>query len=370
MTKPKQMILTAGPKVGKLDVKYVTDAVKNGWNFHHSDYIYKFEKEFAAYVGVKYALSVPHGTSALHVALVLMGVGPGDEVIIPDFTYVTCANVVHQLGAKPILVDVDHETWSIDTSKLEKYITKKTKVIMPVHLYGNVADLDGVRRIAKKHHLMVVEDACEGFGTTYRGKQLGSQSDAAFFSFQGAKLLAIGEGGMLVTNRKDWIMRARSLVDNGVSATRNFWHDEVGYMYAMSNIQAALGLARLADMDDLVARKRRIYGWYKERLGNIEGLGLVPERAGVVSSFWMNSILLNRDFGISRDELRKKMKIAMIDTRQFFFPISQFGFYKKVTNTPVSYAISRNGLNLPSGVMLTEDTVDYVAKTLRSFLKV
>ena len=321
----KQLILTAGPKIGKNDVKYVTDAVKNGWNFHHSDYIYRFEEAFAKYIGVKYALNMPHGTSALHIALVLMGVGPGDEVIVPDFTYVTCANVVHLVGAKPILVDVDRDTWSIDTKKVEQYITKKTKVIMPAHLYGNVADMDNIRRIAKKHKLFVLEDACEGLGSMLHGKQVGSLSDAAAFSFQGAKLVAIGEGGMLVSNNKKWIEQARSLVDNGINFSRQFWHNEIGYMYAMSNVQAALGLSRLEDIDDLIFRKRRIASWYKERLGNIKGIQLNPERRGVVSSFWMNSMVLDADFGMTRDELRRKLKENEIDTRQFFFPISEFG---------------------------------------------
>ena len=368
--KPKQLILTAGPKIGKNDVKYVVDAVKNGWNSHHSDYIYKFEVAFAKYVGVKYALNMPHGTSALHIALVLMGVGPGDEVIVPDFTYVTCANVVAQLGAKPVLVDVDRETWSIDVAHVEKYISKRTKVIMPVDLYGNVADLDGIKKIAKKHKLYILEDACEGLGSTLHGKQAGSTSDAAAFSFQGAKLIALGEGGMFTTNRKDWIERARSLVDNGISFKRQFWHNEIGYMYAMSNIQAALGLARLEEIRDLITRKRKIFGWYKERLGDIKGLQMNPERKSMMSSFWMSSVVLDDNFGITRDEVRKKMKTQMIDTRPFFFPISEFGFYGTTPVTPVSYHLSRNGMNLPSGVMLKEKTVDYVARTLRKILGV
>jgi perosamine synthetase len=370
--KPKDMILTAGPKQSRNELRYTRDAVLNGWNFHHSDYIYKFEEAFAKYVGVKYALNMPNGTSALHLGLALMGVGPGDEVILPDLTYVTCANVVDQLGATPVLVDVDRETWSIDVTQLEKYITKKTKVIMPVDLYGNMADLDAIRKIAKKHNLFVLEDACEGLGCTLKGKQAGSTSDAAAFSFQGAKLLATGEGGMFTTNRKDWIERARSLVDNGINFKRQFWHNEKGYMYAMSNIQAALGLARLEEMTDLVNRKRRIFHWYKQRLGDIHGLQMNPERKGMYSSFWMSSIVLSNNMRVTRDELRQKMKAANIDTRPFFFPISEFGFYGKPKKTinPVSYELSHNGINLPSGVMLTEKTVDYIAQIIRSILRV
>ena len=364
------MILTAGPKIGKNDVRYVTDAVKNGWNFHHSDYVHAFEEKFAKYLGVRYALTMPSGTSALHVSLALMGVGPGDEVIVPDFTYVACATAVAYTGAKVVLAEINAETWSLDPAKLESYITKKTKAIMPVHLYGNIADMDAIRKIAKKHTLFVVEDACEGLGSTLHDKQVGTLSDAAGFSFQGAKLLALGEGGMFVTNRKEWIERAKSLIYQGVSPTRQFWHNEKGFTYFMSNIQAALGVARLEEMKDLIARKRRIFHWYKERLGSIEGLGMNPERKGVYSSFWMSSIVLNRNFGVTRDELRKKLKAQLVDTRPFFFPISEFGIYGKPLLHPVSYHISHNGINLPSGVMLTEKTVDYVAKIVRNILGV
>lgn len=372
MKKPLKMILTAGPKVGKNDVKYVTDAVKKGWNFDRSKYIDMFEEKFATYLGVKYALTMPSGTSALHLSLVLMGIGPGDEVIVPDFTYIACASSVAYTGATPVFAEVDRETWSLDSSKLESYITKKTKAIMPVHLYGNVADMDGIRAIARKHGLFVVEDACEGLGTTLDGKQLGSLSDAAGFSFQGAKLLALGEGGMFVTNKTSWMTRARSLIYQGISPTKQFWHKEMGFTYFLSNMQAALGVARLEEMSDLVARKKRIFGWYKKRLGDIEGLTLNPQRRGVHSSFWMSSIILDRDFGITRDRLRAELTNAMVDTRPFFYPISSFNIFgkPKPKKHPVSYHLAYNGINLPSGVMLTEEQVDYICSRVRKLLRV
>lgn len=370
MKKPTKMILTAGPKIGKHDVRYVADAVKHGWNFRHGEYIRLFEEKFAKYVGVKFAMTVPSGTSALHLSLVLMGIGKGDEVIVPDLTYISCATAVHYAGAKPVLAEVDRATWSIDTTKLERYITKKTKAIMPVHLYGNVADVDGIRKIAKKHRLFIVEDACQGLGCTLQGKMIGNLGDAAGFSFQGAKLLALGEGGMFVTNHTEWIKRAQSLIYQGISQTRQFWHNEIGFTYFMSDIQAALGVARLEEMRDLVARKRRIFSWYKERLGDVRGLGLNPERPGVVSSYWMSSIVLEKDFGITRDELRRKLKKQMIDTRPFFYPISDFHLFGKQTINPVAHDISYNGINLPSGVMLTEHQVDYISTTVKKLLGV
>lgn len=366
---PKKFILTAGPKVTATDVRYVKDAVKNGWNFHHSDYLYKFEEAFAKYIGMDYALAVSCGTSALHLGLHVAGVGPGDEVLVPDMTYVACSNVVHYLGATPILVDIDENTWSIDVEKAKKYITKKTKAIMPVHLYGNVANLDGIYVLAKEHNLTVIDDTCEGFGSLLRGKHIGSYADVSCYSFQGAKLLAIGEGGMFATNNKKWYERARSLYDHGVSATRQLWSEEIGYMYPMSNVQAALGLARLEDIEDLISRKRTIYTWYKKRLNDIEGLMLVPERSEIRSTFWMNSIVMRKDFGVDRETLRKKLKEKKIDTRPFFYPISDFGFYAGPNiPTPVAHAISYNGINLPSGVMLTEETVEYVCQQIRKIL--
>ncbi|MBI5449566.1 DegT/DnrJ/EryC1/StrS family aminotransferase [Candidatus Gottesmanbacteria bacterium] len=371
MQKPNEMILTAGPKISRHELAYVTDAAKNGWNFHHSDYIYKFEEAFARYVGTSYALAMPTGTSALHMGLILAGVGPGDEVLIPDFTYIACANAVQYTGARPVLVDVDRDTWSIDVRKAERYITRRTRAIMPVHLYGNVADMRGIRALAKKYKLYVIEDACEGLGCILNGKHAGVTSDTAAFSFQGAKLLAIGEGGMLITNKKSWIERARSLVDHGINPKRQFWHDEIGYMYPMSNIQAALGLARLEEIEDLIARKRQIFSWYKSRLGTIEGLSMNPERTDVRSSYWMTSIVMEKKFRLSRDELRIALKLRNIDTRPFFYPISDFGIYPKPKfNTSVSHELAYSGINLPSGVCLGEREVAYVSDSIRELLGV
>src|SRR3989344_50168 len=371
LTKPEELILTAGPANSRNEVKYVVDATMRGWNFHHSDYIVKFEKAFASYLGCKYALTMPTGTSALHLALVLFGVKAGDEVIIPDLTYVACANVIHYIGAKAVLAEVDRQTWSLDAEKLEKYITPKTRAIMPVHLYGNMADMGGIKRIAKKHHLRVLEDACEGLGCIYYGKPAGTLSDAAAFSFQGAKLLAIGEGGMFVTNKKDWYERARSLVDHGVSFKHQFWHNEIGFMYPMSNIQAALGLARLEEINWSIERKRRIFKWYYDRLHDIPGITLNPSRPGLHSSYWMSSLVLDKKFPLSRNQLRWKLREQKIDTRPFFYPISMFNLYgKRHKQHPVAYHLGLNGINLPSGVMLTEEKIDYVVRCLRQNLRV
>ncbi len=367
---PKQTILTAGPKKSRNEAAYVMDAVKNGWNFHHSDYIKKFETEFAMFLGVKYAITMPTGTSALNLALVLFGVGLGDEVIVPDLTYIACANAIHYTGATPVFVDVDRKTWSIDINQLEKAITKRTRAIMPVHLYGNMAKMPEIMKIARKHKLRVIEDACEGLGSKLNGKFCGTHGDAAAFSFQGAKLIAIGEGGMLTFNRRDWYERALSLVDHGIDRKRQFWHREIGFMYPMSNIQAALGLARLEEIDELIKRKRRIFGWYKKRLGDISGLSLNPERPDLFNSFWMSSIVLEDKFRLTRDELRMELKKKLIDTRPFFYPQTAFGFYHPgaLRQSPTSYFLSARGLNLPSGVMRTEKEIDYVALTVRKLL--
>lgn len=367
MYKPTKLILTAGPSISQKEITYIMDAAKNGWNEHYADYIHKFEEEFAKYVGVKYAITTSGGTGALHLALAALGIGPGDEVILPEITYFSCSDVVMLLGAKPVFVDLLKDTWCIDPSKIEKAITKKTKAIMPVHLYGNPADMDEIMKIAKKHNLKVVEDACPAVGSLYKGKKPGSFGDFGAFSFQGAKIMVTGFGGMLVTNDKKLYEKALYLNGHGEEPGKKFWQTSVGYSFEMTNIQAALGLAQLERIESFVDKKRQIFDWYYERLGNIEGISLNYERPKTKSNRWMSSIILDKDFGIDRDELRKKLKEKLIDTRPFFYPISMFPMYKE-QKTPVAHHLAFKGINLPSGLNLKEEEVDYISKAIKELL--
>jgi len=369
MFKPKKPILTAGPLISDKEVKYVLDAVKNGWNEHWADYIHKFEQKFAEYIGVKYAIATCGGTGALHLALAALGVGKGDEVILPEITYFSCADVVVYLGARPVFVDVLNDTWCIDPEKLEKAITKKTKAIMPVYAYGNLIEVKEIKEIAKKYHLAIVEDACPAVGSLYYGKKAGSFGDFAAFSFQGAKIMVTGYGGMLVTNNKKLYERALFLNTHGEDPNKKFWQLEIGYSHEMSNLQAAFGLAQLERIEEFVAKKRQIFSWYYERLKDIEGISLNYERPNTRSNFWMTSIVLDKNFSVTRDELIKKLKEYKIDSRPFFWPISMFPMYKE-QNTPIAHHLAFNGINLPSGLRLKEEEVDYVCKVIKKILKV
>jgi perosamine synthetase len=365
--KPKKLILTAGPSISYKEKSYVLDAVTNGWNNHWNDYIKKFEKKFAEYIGVKYAISTSGGTGALQLALASLGIKNGDEIILPDITYFACSDVIKLIGAIPVFVDILKDTWCIDPKKIESAITKKTKAIMPVHLYGNLCDMDVIQKIAKKYKLFVIEDACPAIGSKYKKKSPGSFGDFGAFSFQGAKIMVTGTGGMLVTDNKHLYEKAEYLNNHGEDPKKKFWQTHIGYSTEMSNIQAALGLGQLERIEKLVAKKRQIFLWYKNILKDIPNISMNYEQKNARSNFWMTTIILNSK-KIDRDELIVKLRERLIDSRPFFYPISMFPMYKKQDN-PVSFHVGLNGINLPSGLNLKKEEVEYVALTLKELLK-
>ena len=362
MYKPKKTILTAGPSITPKEINYVLDAVKNGWNFHFNDYVEKFEKSFAKYIGVKHAITTSSGTGALHLSLLAMGIGEGDEVILPEISAVASANVVTYVRAKPIFVDVEEDTWCIDPQSFRKAITKRTKAVMPVHIYGHPANMGEINKIAKESGLFVLEDACPSLGGTFEGKKTGSLGDMAAFSFQGAKIVVTGEGGMLVTNNSKLFEKAAYIADLGRDRKKGaFWHTLIGYKYKMSNLQAALGLGQLERVESLIKRKRRIFEWYYKKLGSIEGLSMNTEKPWARNVYWMSCIVIDRKLSITRDEFMKELKNKMIDTRPFFFPFSMLPMYKTNVDNPVAYHVGLKGINLPSGVNLTKEEVDYIS---------
>lgn len=365
MYKPKKTILTAGPSITQKEVDYVLDAAKNGWNFHFNDYVERFEQAFAKYLGVKHAMTTSSGTGALHLSLLAMGIGEGDEVILPEISAVASANVVTYVRAKPIFVDIEKDTWCIDPQSFRKAITNKTKAVMPVHIYGHPANMGEINKIAKENGLFVLEDACPSLGATFEGKKTGSLSDMAAFSFQGAKIVVTGEGGMLVTNNSKLFEKAAYIADLGRDRKRGaFWHTLIGYKYKMSNLQAALGLGQLERVESLIKRKRAIFEWYYKKLGGIEGLSMNTEKSWARNIYWMSSIVIDRKLSITRDELMKKLRSRMIDTRPFFFPFSMLPMYKTNVDNPVAYHVGLKGINLPSGVNLTKEEVDYISSQI------
>ena len=365
----KEMILTAGPSVSAREIFYTFDAARSGWNAQWSGYLNRFESAFAEYIGVKHAIATSSCTGALHIALAALGIGPGDEVIVPDITWVATANAVLYVGATPIFADIEPDSWCLDPVSFESKITERTKAVMPVHLYGHPARMDKIMAIARKHKLFIVEDAAPAIGAEYQGRKTGTFGDFAAFSFQGAKLVVTGEGGMLLTSNSDLHKKALSIWDQGRSPVRTFWIDERGVKYKMSNMQAAFGLGQLERVDELVEMKRRIFAWYEEGLRGVPHLQLNYEVENARSIYWMTSLLLDEKAGLTRDGLRDALKKRNVDSRPVFPAISQYPIWP-VAQAPLPTAkrIGLQALNLPSGVCLRREQVDYVCRCIREIL--
>jgi perosamine synthetase len=369
-------IPVAGPWITEKEIAYVTDAVTNAWYERAGLYHDKFEPAFASYVGARHAVSLPSCTSGIHLALAALGVGPQDEVVIPDCTWIASSAPISYVGATPVFADVERDTWCLSPKSFEQCLTPKTKAVIVVDLYGGVADYDAIRAIASKHGVAVIEDAAEAVGAEYKGKKAGSLGDLGVFSFHGSKTLTTGEGGMLVTDRKDLFDRVLQLRDHGrVPGDKMFWNHEVAFKYKMSSLQAALGLAQLERVEELVARKREAFGWYREELGNLDGVRLNFEPPGTRNVYWMVTAILSPELGFKTVQLMEALAASGIDSRPFFHPLSTLPAYESFPGSKVarerngvSYAIAECGINLPSSLSLTRDDVRKVAEALRRAL--
>jgi len=361
----------AEPELGEEELKNVIEAVRSGWISGMGRFVKEFEEAFARYIGVKYGIATSSGTTALHLALVALGVGPGDEVIVPDLTFAATINAVIYTGAKPVIVDIHPDYWCIDPDKLEKAITPRTKAIIPVHLYGHPCDMDPIMEIASKYNLYVIEDAAEAHGAEYKGRKVGSFGHASCFSFYGNKIITTGEGGMVLTNDGELAERIRILRDHGMHPKRKYWHEVIGFSYHMSNLQAAVGLAQLSKIERFIEKKRRIAKIYAEELSSINGITLHPEMPWGKCIYWLYSILIDPEkIRILRDDLAEKLEERGIETRRFFYPLHEMPIYQKyaIDAYPVSSRISKQGLNLPSSVKLLEDEVKYIAQKLKEII--
>jgi perosamine synthetase len=364
----EQMILTAGPSISAREASYALDAARHGWNDQWNKYLRRFEESFAAYIGVKHALALSSCTGALHVALLALGIRKGDEVIVPELTWVATANAVLYTGAIPIFADVEEDSWCLDADSVAAKVTSRTKAVLPVHLYGQPARMDRIMAVAKAHNLAVVEDAAPAIGAELRGKRTGSFGHFGCFSFQGAKLLVTGEGGMMVTNDTELYQRAYKIWDQG-RVPGSFWIDDNGWKYKMSNVQAAVGLGQLERVEELVEAKRRIFCWYALGLRDVPHLRLNREVPGTRSIYWMSSIYLEESCPLSRDALRAELKKRNIDTRDVFPAISQYPIWPvKQAPQPRGARIGARAINLPSGVCLKREQVRYVCDTIRALL--
>lgn len=372
-----ERIPVAGPWITQKEIDYVTDAVTNAWYANANMYSERFEGAFAEYLGVRFAVSLPSCTSAIHLSLAALGVGPGDEVITPDVTWIASTAPISYVGATPVFADIDAKTWCLSADSFEQCITSKSKAVIPVDLYGNMPDMDAIQDVAKRHGIAIIEDAAEAIGSEYKGKKAGSFGVTGVFSFHGSKTLTTGEGGMLVTDREDIYQRVLFLRDHGrKQGDRMFFNAEVAYKYKMSSMQAALGLAQLERIEELVSRKCQIFTWYEKKLANMEGVSLNYEASGTKNTYWMVTAVVDERFGIKKDRLMKLMGEKNIDCRPFFHPLSSLPAYEDLEQAKqsrrrnrVSYQISPYGINLPSGMNMTEERVRYVCDALKDILQ-
>jgi perosamine synthetase len=371
-------ITISGPWITEKEISYVTDAVATCWYENANLYHDRFQRAFAEYLGCRHALALPSGTSAVHLALLAMSVGPGDEVIVPDLTWIGSSAPISYVGATPVFADVDPQTWCLSPDSFEACITPRTRAVIPVDLYGSLADYDALQAIAARHRIAVIEDAAEAIGSEAQGRKAGTFGDISIFSFHGSKTMTTGEGGMLVTDRSDLYERALALGDHGRRPAErgNFWNYEIGYKYKMSSMQAALGLAQLERIDELVERKRQIFSWYQARLAEVDGLALNVEPPGTKNSYWMVTAILEARLGLTKDRLIPLMEERKALCRPVFHPLSSLPAYEGLPQAEearrrntVTYRISPLGVNLPCGMSMTAEKVDYVCDSLMEILQ-
>jgi perosamine synthetase len=345
---------------------YVSECLDTNWISSKGKFVRRFEEEFAAYLGIGYATTVSNGTVALHLALHTLGIGPGDEVIVPTLTYIASVNAIKYVGAAPIFVDADPVTWNVDVALISQKITTRTKAIMAVHLYGAVCAMDELQELCKWHNLLLIEDVAEAFGSHYRGRYAGSFGDIATFSFFGNKTITTGEGGMVVSNNQAIISRAAYLKSQALSPTREYWHDEIGFNFRMTNICAAIGVAQLEQANAVIEAKRALAAWYKEEL---DGLPLIfqAEPAETMHTYWMVSVLAP-DLA-TRDSIRLALKGAGVETRPLFFPTHTMAAFASNEAFPVAEDLSARGLNLPSFPALTREQVRYICTVINQTLQ-
>jgi len=353
------------PSLTGNEKKYVNDCLDSNWISSKGKYVSLFEKEFANYVDVKYATGVSNGTVALHLALVALGIGTGDEVIVPTLTYIASVNAIVYTGATPVFVDSLPDTWQIDPEEVRKSITPKTKAIMAVHLYGHPCEMSVLKEIADEHRLFLIEDCAEAIGSKYQGRHVGTFGDIATFSFYGNKTITTGEGGMVITNDQTIFERAVHFKGQGLAKYREYWHDVIGYNYRMTNICAAIGLAQLERINDILSKKRRIAELYKELLKDTE-FKVHPEVGDVFHSYWMISILVPQ--ANQRDQVRKHLAGAGIETRPVFYPVHTMPMYtQKYQKHQVAEDIGWRGINLPSYPDLSPEQIEYICSCLKGF---
>ncbi len=360
----------AGPWITQKEIDCVAEATRTAWYANANSYNLRFEQAFSERVNRRFAMSLPSCTSGLHLALAGLGIGPGDEVIVPELTWIATAAPISYVGATPVFADVDRTSWCLDAASFEAHIGPRTKAAIVVDLYGNMPDWDALDAVASRHEIVLIEDAAEAIGSRFRDRPAGSFGVASAFSFHGSKTLTTGEGGMLVTDDATLYRRSLVLRDHGRNpGDTMFFNNEIGFKYRMSALQAALGLAQLERLDELVARKREIFDWYRARLSKVVTLN--SEAPDVLNTYWMVTVLTDARSGPSKETLIPLLRNAGIDCRPFFYPLSALPAYRDSPSTqgasvrnPAAYDIAWRGINLPSGFNMDQRLVERVATAL------
>jgi perosamine synthetase len=361
------------PRIGPRELELVTEALQAGWISGAGPHVQAFEEGWARYCGRRHGVAVANGTVALQVAVALLDLQPGDEVIMPTFTIISCALPVIQAEAVPVLVDSNPRTWAMDVDSVESRITERTRAIMPVHIYGHPVDMDPLLHLAERHGLAIVEDAAEAHGATYKGRRCGSFGDSSTFSFYANKLLTTGEGGMLLTDDDAFAERARRLRNLAFEPERRFWHRELGFNFRLTNLQAALGVAQLERMDEIVARKRWLGQAYTERLRDIEAIELQVEEPWAESVFWMFGLVIREATDLDASAVAERLATKGVETRPFFLGMHEQpvlrdrGLFLR-ESYPVAERLARQGLYLPSGLALDECQLERVCHAVRDVL--
>jgi perosamine synthetase len=344
------------------EFKYVTDCLNSTRISSKGPYIDKFENDFSDFLKIKYSTTVSNGTVALHLALLCLGVKEGDEVIVPTLTYIASVNAIKYVGAKPIFVDADLLTWNIDVVAIEAKISKKTKAIIIVHLYGACCDMDKIIDLCEKHDILLIEDVAEAFGSKFKDKFAGSFGDIATFSFFGNKTITTGEGGMVVTNNKVLYEKAKFLKSQAVSMEKEYWHDEIGYNYRMTNLTAAIGVAQLERANEIISKKRQILEIYKNELNGLP-IKFQNEDNKSFNTYWMISIVVENEN--IRDQIREELRLNSVETRPFFPPANVMPVFYTNEIFPNALKLSKTGINLPSYPDLSKEEVEFICTVIK-----
>lgn len=362
------------PYIGTIEMDYVNECLRTGWISSEGRFIEEFEKKWAAYCRMAHGIAVSNGTAALQLAVACLKLQPGDEVILPTFTIISCANAIFYNHAIPVLVDCNPRTWCMDVEQISSKINDRTRAIMPVHIYGHPVDMDVVRDISRQHNLIIIEDAAEAHGAEYKGHRCGGLGDISCFSFYANKIITTGEGGMVLTNNDEYDAHLRSLRNLCFKKERRFYHTEMGYNYRMTNIQAALGLAQLMHIDEVIRHKLWMGQAYTERLEKLEGLQLPVKESWAKNVYWMYGIVIDERLGINASEFSRRLESHNIMTRPFFLGMHEQPVFHTVglfmnEHYPVAERLSRQGLYLPSGRTLTAEQLEIVCDAITDELR-